>query len=257
MFFEKEMLSFNLLDVLEFNQTNVNTMNRGRNFSALSFRLCSDAVLTTETSEFCTSDRCVCYVPAGVDYKRVASVDELIVVHFEATNYSAQGLECFTPSVPDTLEKLFREILECWNQKTIGYRYRCSALLYEILAECYAQNYVARSGNSKIQNSVDFILKSYKDPALSMREIAAKSYMSEVYFRKLFKKEYGISPQKYVVNLRIQNAKGLIVTGYYSLKEVADLSGYADYKYFSAEFKRIVGVSPSKYRYNFCEPKIK
>ena len=75
--------------------------------------------------------------------------------------------------------------------------------------------------------------------------------MSEVYFRKLFKEEFGISPQKYIIDLRLQNAAGLISTGYYSLKEVAYMSGYTDYKYFSVEFKKNMGVSPSEYLYNY------
>ena len=71
--------------------------------------------------------------------------------------------------------------------------------------------------------------------------------ISEVYFRRIFKKEFGISPQKYIVSLRIQNAKALIDAGYFSLQEVAYLSGYSDYKYFSVEFKRVMGASPSEY----------
>ena len=34
--------------------------------------------------------------------------------------------------------------------------------------------------------------------------------MSEVYFRKLFKAEYGISPQKYIIKLRLEKASELI-----------------------------------------------
>ena len=71
--------------------------------------------------------------------------------------------------------------------------------------------------------------------------------MSEVHFRKIFKEEYGMSPQKYIIHLRIQNASSLIASGYYSLQEAAYLSGYNDYKYFSVEFKKIKGVSPSKF----------
>jgi two-component system response regulator YesN len=86
-----------------------------------------------------------------------------------------------------------------------------------------------------------------------MAEIAKQSFMSEVYFRKLFKAEYGITPQKQIIYLRMQNAVDLISTGYYSLKEVALLSGYNDYKHFSVEFKKIKGVSPSEYLYSFQE----
>ena len=82
---------------------------------------------------------------------------------------------------------------------------------------------------------------------LSISEVAKRSFVSEVYFRRLFKEEYGTSPQKYIAKLRIQNALALISSGYYSLGEVALLSGFGDYKYFSVEFKKAVGVSPSTY----------
>lgn len=251
MFFEKEMLSFNLLDVFEINQTNVNIFNSGRNFNALSFRFRSDAVLKTETNEYVMKDNSVAYFPARVDYSRTATVDELIVVHFDTTNYVARNIEFFDPKEPDSLSRLFCEILNVWNKKEVGYKYRCSALLYEIFAECYEQNFVPKAQDSKIWQSVDYILAHYRDSELSIGDIAARSFMSEVYFRRLFKAEFGISPQKYIINLRMQNAVGLISTGYYSLQEVAYMSGYKDYKYFSVEFKRLMGVSPSGYEYNY------
>lgn len=251
MFFEKDLLSFNILDVLELKQQNVNMFNSGRNFNALSFRFRSDAVLITQVGKCSMGDSCVSYFPARLDYTRVATIDEMIVIHFDTINYNTQNIEYFIPNDPTVLSKLFRDILEIWNKKEIGYKYRCSAVLYEIFAECHAQNYVSESRNSKIRNSVEYLLKNYKKSDLSIKEIADKSFISEVYFRKLFKEEYGVSPQKYIIGLRIQSAAGLISVGYYSLEEIAYLSGYNDYKYFSVEFKKIMGVSPSKYLYNY------
>ena len=251
MFFEKELLSFNILDVIELKQQNVNISNGRRNFCALSFRFRSDAVLTTKAKKCAMKDNCVSYFPARIDYTRVATIDEMIVVHFDTTNYNAKNIEYFMPNDPAVLSKLFRDILEIWRKKEIGYKYRCSAILYEIFAECYTQNYVPKSQSSKIHNSVKYLFENYKKSNLSIKEIADKSSISEVYFRKLFKEEYGISPQKYIIGLRVQSAAGLISAGYYSLKEIAYLSGYNDYKYFSMEFKKIMGVSPSKYLYNY------
>ena len=251
MFFYKEIISFNILDVLELKQNDVNLFNSARNFSALSFRFRADTVLKNETNEYRMKDNYVCYVPPRLDYSRVATTDELIVIHFDTTNYSTRRIEFFIPRDPDTLALLFRRILDCWNKKEPGYKYRCSSILYEILAECYSQNYVLNSQASKIQNSVDYLLANYKKSDLSIKEIADRSFISEVYFRRLFKEEYGTSPQKYIINLRIQNAVGLISTGYYSLQEVAYMSGYNDYKYFSVEFKKLMGVSPSEYSYNY------
>ena len=250
MFFEKDLLSFNIIDVLELKQKNIAMYNSGRNFSALSFRYRSDAVLKTQAEEYRMRDHSVSYVPARLDYERTANTDELIVIHFDTINYNTREIESFIPQNPFTFSKLFCEILDLWNKKELGYKHKCSAILYEIFAECYTQNFVAQTKNSKIQKSVDYLLANYKKSNLSIKEIADRSYISEVYFRKLFKEEFGISPQKYIIELRIQNAVALISKGYYSLKEIAYMSGYNDYKYFSVEFKKSMGVSPSEYIYD-------
>ncbi|MBR3714957.1 MAG: helix-turn-helix transcriptional regulator [Clostridia bacterium] len=251
MFFEKELILFNILDVIELDQKDVNMFNCGRNFNAISFRLESDAVLKTQTDEYHMGDHFVSYVPARLDYSRSASIDKLIAIHFETTDYTTKSIEYFIPKDHEILTRLFLRILDCWNKKECGYKYRCSAILYEIFAECYSQNFTNAVTKSKISSSVDYILKNYTDPYLTIENIAKRSFMSEVYFRKLFREEYGTSPQKYIISLRIQKAAGLISTGYYSLKEIAYMSGYSDYKYFSTEFKKALGVSPSEYLYSY------
>ena len=251
MIFEKECLSFAILDVLELDQENVNIYNKGRNFTALSFRLRADTVIATATEEYHLRDNYVSLVPSRLDYRRIAKKDKLIVIHFELSNYRAERIEAFAPKQPEKIEALFREILLCWSNKEVGYKLEASAILYSILAECYRQNFQKGSRDSKIQKSVDFINRHYTDPDLSICEVAKQSYMSEVYFRKLYKNEFGISPQKHIVHLRIQHAIGLLATGYHTLKEVAYLSGFTDYKYFTVTFKKETGISPSKYTYNY------
>lgn len=251
MFFENDAISFHLLDVLALKQQNVNTYNSHRNFNALSFRIKSDTVLKTPTDNYIMKDNYVSLVPSRFDYSRISKIDDLIVIHFETVSCNAKNIEFFETKSPMLFKKMFLNILECWTSKEVGYKYKCSAIFNEILALCYAENYKPNTSVSKIHRSVDYLLKHYTEADLSIAEIAAQSFISEVYFRKLFKAEYGISPQKYIVEHRIQYAKELISTGYYSLKEIAIISGYKDYKYFSTEFKKQVGIPPSKYCYNY------
>ena len=251
MFFEKEMISFHILDVLEIDQKNISRENRGRNYNAISFRFSADTILSTQKTEYHVTDGAVAFFPARLDYRRVARVDKMIVVHFDCMDYHSDDIEVCYLSKPEKTKRLFRDILEQWNLKTEGYKYRCASILYEIFAECYAQNHSKEKGNSKIRNSVEYLQKHFCDAELTMARVAKQSFISEVYFRKLFKQEFGTSPQKYIVHLRIQNAKGLIATGYYLLQQVAEMSGYNDYKYFTTEFKKEVGISPSAYSYNY------
>jgi YesN/AraC family two-component response regulator len=251
LFFENESISFHLLDVIVLKQNNVNMYNSKRNFNTLSFRLKADTILKSKTDTFHMCDGCVAFVPSNLDYYRVSKTDELIAIHFEAVNCDAGHIEFFEPKNPEAFRQLFTSILECWNRKEVGYQYKCAATFNEILALCYCENFKPKFTESKIEKSVDYLLKHYSNCNLSIKEIAKQSFISEVYFRRLFKCAYGISPQKYIVRLRIQYAKELISTGYYSLKEIALMSGYTDYKYFSTEFKKQIGVSPSNYVYNY------
>ena len=151
MFFEKESLSFHLLDVLELKQSDIHMINNARNFSALSLRFCADTVLKTDTQTCHVGDHFVSYVPAGLDYSRSATRDELIVAHLDMTDYHTQSIEYFQAKDPVRLSHLFREMLERWNKKELGYQHKCSALLHEIFAECYIQNFKPKTQNSKIK----------------------------------------------------------------------------------------------------------
>ena len=107
MFFEREGISFNILDVVELAQRNVNIQNKGRNFNALSLRLSSDAIIRTKNEEIRMSDNTVSYVPARLAYSREATKDEMIVVHFETSSYHTKNIEFFQSEESGSHNKAF------------------------------------------------------------------------------------------------------------------------------------------------------
>ena len=71
---------------------------------------------------------------------------------------------------------------------------------------------------------------------------------SEKYISALFKAEFGISPSKYIGELRLDMAKKLMQKNPdILLKDVAEMVGYTDAFYFSRVFKSHEGISPSQY----------
>ena len=250
MIFEKDNLRFSIISLTELYQENVTRHSDGRSFDALSFRFRGDTDLVTEKGTKHVSDNYLCFVPKNLAYDRIAKVDDLIAINFRVENYSSDDIECFLPGNPKKIARLFKDFLECRNKKEPGYHHRSIAYFHQILAECCKQNVQTEPKESKIQDSVTYINANYTKSDLQIKEIASKSFMSEVYFRKIFKDEYGISPQKYIIKLRLQKAAELIETGDYSLKEIAVMTGYNDYKYFSSEFKQFFGTPPSEYKVN-------
>lgn len=251
MFFEKEFVAFEIIDIFELNQKNVKAITQGRSFNALSFRYRADTHILTKNEDFHLKDNTVAFVPAKFEYVRETVIDQLIVVHFKIFNAEFDNFEYFTPHSQSKLSTFFIKLFDLWQEKGLDYKYKCASVLHQIFAECYTQNYASKPNHSKINNSVDY-MKKFFNKDINLFQIAQQSFMSEVYFRKLFKQEYGISPQKYLINLRLKYATELMSIDYHTLKEIAFLCGYKDYKYFLTEFKKHFGTSPSEYIKNKC-----
>ncbi len=249
MIFEKQDIALSMLDVLLIDQAHINQFNSGRNMDALSFRIEGDTVLKTETAELYAGSNSVLYAPARVDYTRISKRDKMIVIHFNALNFSGTELECIYLEKPEKLFGLFAEILDVWEKKRVGYKQKATAILYLIFEELYIEKHREREIDPRIEKGASYIFERFSDVGVSVTNAARISNVSEVYFRRIFKELYGISPKKQIIELRIKRAVALIESGYYTLSEISEMCGFEDYKYFSTEFHRILGVPPSKYSY--------
>ena len=157
MIFENEHLSVHLLDVLFLDQENVSMLNAGRHFDALSFRIRSDAHMQTATGDYSLTDGSLCFVPSHTDYRRTASYDKMLVVHFHAAEYVGRDIECMMPKDPERTEALFWRLWQEFRQKKVGWFYRCTALLYEILGICCEEQAHSSAPTLKIAAAVNYL----------------------------------------------------------------------------------------------------
>ena len=246
-FFAQENIPFMILDVQELYQAVPPSYNAKRRFNALSFRYESDAVIETDNKVCHLTDNAICFVPANVNYTRSAKKDHVIVVHFLYFGEINLKMEYFYPENAEKYRKSFLRLFKVWQEKDVAYKMKAAAVLYEIFADIFTECRRPVTKNPLLSGSVDYLLKNYCSPELSIEQLAEIAHMSEVYFRKLFKEEFGVSPKKYIVDLRIKYAAELISSGYYSLSEVCAMAGFTDYKHFSVTFKEKLGCSPSQY----------
>lgn len=91
-------------------------------------------------------------------------------------------------------------------------------------------------------------IKEHLSEELSLDILARQSYISPVYFSRLFKQETGEGVSEYIVRKRMEQAKSLLASTMLRSGEIAYKSGYRDVNYFSAAFKKNVGMSPREYR---------
>jgi AraC-like DNA-binding protein len=101
--------------------------------------------------------------------------------------------------------------------------------------------------NTYIYNALNFIHMNFKYD-IKISDIAKAVSIEEHYFHNLFKKQMGISPWKYIVDLRISEAKKLLRNSLLPIGKVAELSGFYDSVYFSYKFKAITNLTPGDWR---------
>lgn len=88
---------------------------------------------------------------------------------------------------------------------------------------------------------------------VSLSVLAEEFHLSAQYISQLFKSEIGVNFLAYLTNIRMEQAKKLLLSSSASIAEVAEQSGYADYRVFTKVFKKNEGITPSQYRRDFLE----
>jgi iron complex transport system substrate-binding protein len=73
-------------------------------------------------------------------------------------------------------------------------------------------------------------------------------FMSVRNFQRIFKDATGLSPNNYLLELRIQHASKLLTETDSAIYDLSEQVGISDWFYFSKAFKKKFGVSPLKYR---------
>lgn len=84
---------------------------------------------------------------------------------------------------------------------------------------------------------------------LSLESVAREVFLSPTYFSTLFSQRLGMNFKAYLTNVRIENAKRLLLQGDSKIYEIAEKVGYFDTRYFGQVFKKICGCTPLEYRH--------
>ena len=97
-----------------------------------------------------------------------------------------------------------------------------------------------------LDKAVGFLRTNYHTE-LTVNDIAAAANISAKYLYKLFLSQYGMSPHRYLNEVRMERAKELLLRGGLSISQVATSCGYPDPLYFSKVFRRVAGVAPREF----------
>ncbi len=103
-------------------------------------------------------------------------------------------------------------------------------------------------------NQLTRYLQEHLSEEISLSVLADEFHLSAQYISQLFKSEIGVNFLTYLTNIRMENAKKLLLATSLPISDISERSGYGDYRVFTKAFKKSEGVTPSQYRRDFLEP---
>lgn len=175
----------------------------------------------------------------------------IIYVDFIFDGISPRQNKVFSPKNPEHAENTFRKLLKCYNSPSASSFQECMSLIYDIygiIRTTANREYTSPGVRSKIDEAKKYIDANFKDLSLSVTSLAERVDLSEVYFRKLFKAQFDVSPAQYIISVRLKKAKELMKSPFLTLEECAVQSGFSSIQYFCRVFKKATGMTPGSYR---------
>lgn len=107
-----------------------------------------------------------------------------------------------------------------------------------------------RKADTAFANLSGWMLENIQSD-LSVARLAEFSGMSERNFYRKFKQQIGLSPAKYIEQLRLDYSRQLLIEKDWPNKRIAQACGYPQVDVFRRAFERRFGVSPKQYRLHF------
>jgi YesN/AraC family two-component response regulator len=105
---------------------------------------------------------------------------------------------------------------------------------------------IDQESDNVIQTAKHYITEHYTED-IGRSQVAAAVYLTPEYLAKIFKRSEGINLKDYIYQLKIQEARRLLMAGA-RVSEVAQLVGFDNFAYFSTIFKKVTGMSPNEYK---------
>jgi len=99
----------------------------------------------------------------------------------------------------------------------------------------------------RIRRAVELMVAQL-DQELSLKDLAAASYLSPFHFARLFKKLTGTTPHAYLAALRTATAQKLLAETDLSVTEISVRVGYSSPSHFSRGFRQATGLTPRAFR---------
>ena len=176
-------------------------------------------------------------------------------IHSEYSNmdFLEDDYYLFRSDSPQRYANVFNKLSTCWASRKACFEMFSIAALYELFSLLFSEMLERKFNTAsylRLNPAREYIEQNYHR-AITLDFLANKTNMSVSNFRREWLKLYGESALQYRDKIRLSYAEKYLMSGYYTVAEVAEKCGFDDANYFIRFFKKHKGISPGKFEKQF------
>lgn len=203
-----------------------------------------------------TEARIMAAIAEGMPEPAMLNVREVLHVNYQENHITAKMLSCLGYDLLGTLMKsadlagcgdFFEKNWTDLENVAEGTPEEMEKRFDRLIAElCYEVEKVKNGGSANLVDKIQsYVQKNYQNPDLNISQIALYLGKTPAYISSVYKKQTGRSLLKFINQMRIDLAVGLLREGK-SVNETALLSGFRDSRSFIRVFKECTGMTPGQ-----------
>lgn len=182
-----------------------------------------------------------------------------IIQKIVAEGFFLNRAPVFNIGLNERIIDLYLKAIEIANEERAGFQQALSGIVMHILGLMYYRD------KTRDFEDIDLIKKINKSKIIMRENVYKNIYAEDIAkqlnisysgFRRAFKELTGTSPSKYMLELKINEAKLLLSTTNQTIKEISYNLNFENPEYFPVFFKKRTGQTPGEYR-NFSFSKNK
>jgi len=238
----------NIEYIIQYSPQTMNFVAHDRKNHIIGIQLSGSAEHIFEDHHFVLRENCIYFFNQAEDYRvNVAEKGVAFSIHFTTYEPIAMRSFCVKVKEPGNIVRLLEKI-----EYQFGLKSMCSAKimsdLYKLFSEfedIYFKKY--RANDARIQAAKEYMNLHFKEKDCILK--AAELYgVSKRRFNDVFKENFQITPNQYIINNKISLARKLLASSVLAVSDIAELCGFSDVYYFSKTFKKETGQTPGECR---------
>ncbi len=191
------------------------------------------------------------YPPNGIHCEESLENEELSLYFcgVDKTDLNADTAVLDTCDLKEDIEKYFSLLVKEVQEKSYYYD-NVSRSLVKIILNLILRLFARKNAENFKTNETYLSARKFIDENYDTIEsdVCKSVYISRYYLTHLFKDYGGVSPLRYIISKRMEKAKQLLASTDLSVREIAQLIGYAEETSFLKTFKKTENMTPGEFR---------